>query len=67
MLFCYSTIESKQALLRSLQEEESSLLEQECNLKLRKALVDASANSEEGTAITSLARVLWSVGTGHAE
>uniref|UniRef100_A0A673L5I1 Si:ch211-167j6.3 n=1 Tax=Sinocyclocheilus rhinocerous TaxID=307959 RepID=A0A673L5I1_9TELE len=47
-----STIESKQALLRSLQEEESSLLEQECNLKLkreqlRKALVDASASSEE--------------------
>lgn len=54
-LFCYSTIETKQALLRSLQEEESSLLEQECDLKLRreqlrKALVDASANSEEGTA-----------------
>ncbi|KAF4109446.1 uncharacterized protein si:ch211-167j6.3 [Onychostoma macrolepis] len=47
-----STIESKQALLRSLQEEESSLLEQECNLKLkreqlRKALADASANSEK--------------------
>ncbi|XP_042586942.1 uncharacterized protein si:ch211-167j6.3 [Cyprinus carpio] len=47
-----STIETKQALLRSLQEEESSLLEQECDLKLRreqlrKALVDASANSEE--------------------
>ncbi|XP_059355776.1 uncharacterized protein si:ch211-167j6.3 [Carassius carassius] len=47
-----STIESKQALLRSLQEEQSSLLEQECDLKLkreqlRKALLDASANSEE--------------------
>lgn len=40
-----------------MQEEESSLLEQECNLKLkreplRKALVDASPSSEEGTAIT---------------
>ncbi len=61
--FCHSTIESTQALLRRLQSEESSLLEQECTLKLRKALADASVNSEEGTAITSL----WSVSTGHAE
>ncbi|KAK9969586.1 hypothetical protein ABG768_027747 [Culter alburnus] len=47
-----STVESKQALLRSLQEEESSLLEQERNLKLkheqlRKALAEASSNMEE--------------------
>ncbi|XP_067266385.1 BICD family-like cargo adapter 1 [Chanodichthys erythropterus] len=47
-----STVESKQALLRSLQEEESSLLEQECNLKLkheqlRKALAEASSNMKE--------------------
>ncbi|KAI2660521.1 Vacuolar protein sorting-associated protein 13a [Labeo rohita] len=47
-----STAESKQALLKSLLEEESILLEQERNLKLRreqlrKALADASANTEE--------------------
>ncbi|RXN28057.1 GRIP and coiled-coil domain-containing 2-like protein [Labeo rohita] len=46
------TAESKQALLKSLLEEESILLEQERNLKLRreqlrKALADASANTEE--------------------
>lgn len=57
--FCYSTMESKQALLRSLQEEESSLLEQERNLKLkheqlRKALAEASSNLEEGTVCHNL-------------
>lgn len=46
------TMESKQAVLRSLREEESSLLEQECNLKLRseqlrKALAEAPSNIEE--------------------
>lgn len=56
---CYSTMESKQALLRSLQEEEGSLLEQERNLKLkheqlRKALAEASSNIEEGTACHNL-------------
>jgi len=48
-------VESKQALVRSLQEEESGLLEQEHNLKLKreqllKALAEASPNIEEGTA-----------------
>ncbi|XP_057192216.1 uncharacterized protein si:ch211-167j6.3 [Triplophysa rosa] len=47
-----NTIESKQALLSGLQKQESSLLEQECNLKLklnqlRKALEDPSSNKEE--------------------
>ncbi|XP_056107709.1 uncharacterized protein si:ch211-167j6.3 [Rhinichthys klamathensis goyatoka] len=46
------TVESKQALVRSLQEEESGLLEQERNLKLKreqllKALAEASSNTEE--------------------
>ncbi|KAK7153892.1 hypothetical protein R3I94_007298 [Phoxinus phoxinus] len=46
------TVESKQALVRSLQEEESVLLEQERNLKLKreqlmKALAEASSNIEE--------------------
>lgn len=53
--FCYSTVESKQAIVRSLQEEESGLLEQERNLKLKreqlmKALAEASSNIEKGTA-----------------
>ncbi|XDV30740.1 hypothetical protein PO909_033590 [Leuciscus waleckii] len=47
-----SSVESKQALVRSLQEEKSGLLEQERNLKLRreqltKALEEASSNIEE--------------------
>lgn len=52
--FFYSTIDSKQGLLSGLQKQESSLLEQERNLKLkldqlRKALKDPSSNKEEGT------------------
>ncbi|XP_067299650.1 kinetochore protein Nuf2 [Pseudorasbora parva] len=48
------TMESKQAVLRSLQEEESVLQEQERNLKLkseqlRKELVEASSNIQEGS------------------
>ncbi|XP_001342546.1 uncharacterized protein si:ch211-167j6.3 isoform X1 [Danio rerio] len=52
------TIESKQALLRSLQTEESSLLEQECNLKLKreqlKKAVDAYSNLEQGSQVNSV-------------
>uniref|UniRef100_A0A671K5J2 Si:ch211-167j6.3 n=1 Tax=Sinocyclocheilus anshuiensis TaxID=1608454 RepID=A0A671K5J2_9TELE len=52
-------LDKERALLRSLREEESSLLEQEHNLKLkceqlRKALADASANTEEGTSSHNL-------------
>uniref|UniRef100_A0A672PN20 Si:ch211-167j6.3 n=1 Tax=Sinocyclocheilus grahami TaxID=75366 RepID=A0A672PN20_SINGR len=51
--------DKERALLRSLREEESSLLEQKHNLKLkceqrRKALADASANTEEGTSSHNL-------------